>query len=53
MSVVRAGHLAVVERLLEDLLVDPHLERDLAQRPAGLVRLLDDLGAAVVADVRD
>ena len=31
-SVVRAGHLAVVERLVEDLLVDPQLLRHLANR---------------------
>ena len=48
---MRTGHLPVVERLLEDLLVDPHLPRDFPQRPAGLVCRLDDLGAPVVADV--
>jgi hypothetical protein len=41
----------VVERLLEDLLVDAHLSRDLPQRPARGMGLLDDLGGAVVADV--
>ena len=44
--------LAQVERLVERRLVDAVLARDLAQRaPAGR-RVLDDLGRAVVADVR-
>jgi hypothetical protein len=37
---VRAGHAPVVERLLEDGGLDPLLERDLAQRAAGLGRPL-------------
>jgi hypothetical protein len=48
---VRLRHPLVVERLLEDLLRDPHLARHLADRPPGLVRGLDDLGSAVIADV--
>ena len=48
---VRAGHPAVVERLLEDRRLDALLERDLAQRAARLGRGLDDVGGAVVADV--
>jgi hypothetical protein len=32
---VRASHSPVVERLLEDLLLDAHLAGDLAQRPSG------------------
>src|SRR5581483_4032824 len=48
---VRAGHRAVVERLVERRLVDALLARHLAQRAAGGGGLLDDLGGAVVADV--
>jgi hypothetical protein len=31
---VRAGHLVVIERFVEDLLVDAHLARHLAQGAA-------------------
>src|SRR5581483_5885010 len=48
---VGTRHLSVVERLLEDLLVDAHLPRDLPKRAPRLVRPLDDLRRAVVADV--
>jgi hypothetical protein len=48
---VRLGHRPVVERLVEDLLLDALLARDLAQRPPGGGGLLDDLGRPVVADV--
>src|SRR3954467_7120590 len=44
--------LAQVQRLVEGLLVDAVLARDLAQRPAGGRRLLDDVGRAVIADER-
>src|SRR5215212_9798912 len=33
--VVRAGHLAMVERRVEDLVGDPHLLRDLPDRAVG------------------
>ena len=52
LAVVRARHLAVVERLVEHVLGDTLLPRDLAQRPARRRRLLDDLARLVVADVR-
>src|SRR5262245_2496599 len=51
-SAVRPGHPAVVESLVEDGLVHPGLERDLAQRAAGRRGLLHDLARAVVADER-
>ena len=47
-----ARHRAQVERLVERLLVHALLERDLADRAPRGDRLVDDLGAAVVADVR-
>src|SRR4051794_22566816 len=46
------GDLAQVERLVERLLVDTVLARDLSQRPSALRRVLDDLGRLVVADER-
>src|SRR4051794_21149438 len=46
--VVRARHLAVVEGLVEDLLLHPLFTSDLAKRPPRLVCLLDDLGRRVV-----
>src|SRR4029079_6039768 len=46
------GDLAQVERLVQRLLVDPVLARDLAQRAAARGGVLDDLGRLVVADVR-
>ena len=49
---VRLRHRAVVERLVEHVVVDARLARDLAQRPARPRRLLDDLARLVVADVR-
>ena len=49
---VRLRHLAVVERLVEDVVGDALGPRDLAQRPARGRRLLDDLGRLVVADER-
>src|SRR5579884_1930712 len=52
LSAVRLGHPAVVERLVEDRLLDAVLPRNLPQRPAGGRRLLHDLGRPVVADVR-
>src|SRR5262245_61957671 len=52
LSAVRLGHLAVVESLVQDGLLDPGVTRDLAQRAAGRRRLLHDLGDLVVADVR-
>src|SRR6188472_2480775 len=48
----RLRHLAVVERLVQDGLLDALLPRDLAQRAAGGGRFLDDLRSPVVADVR-
>src|SRR5205807_1555504 len=45
-------HLAQVHRLLVGLLVDPHLERDVPERPPGPGGLVDDLGPLVVPDVR-
>ena len=48
---VRPGHAAVVQRLLEDRGLDALLQRDLAQGAARLGRGLDDVGGAVVADV--
>src|SRR2546430_6939234 len=49
---VRPRHPAVVERLVEGLLVDAGLARDLTERTARARRFLDDLGRLVVADVR-
>src|SRR5262252_8650120 len=49
---VRLRHLAVVERLVEGLLVDALIACDLAQRAARRRRFLDDLSSLVVADVR-
>src|SRR3954470_19259354 len=46
------GDLAQVERLVERLVVDALLARDLAQRAAGPRRLLDDVRGLVVADER-
>src|SRR5213076_1003479 len=48
---VARGDLAHVDRLVERLGVDAVGQRDLAQHPAGLRRLLDDLRRLVVADV--
>src|SRR6266511_2288830 len=48
---VRLGHRAVVERLVEDVVRDTTLARDLEQRAAGGGGLLDDLARRVVADV--
>src|SRR5579862_1260977 len=50
--VVRLRHLAVVERLVEHLVGDAVVARDLPQRPAARRGLLDDLRGAVVSDVR-
>src|SRR5207237_6870068 len=52
LRVVRLRHLAVVERLVEGLLVDAGLAGHLAERTARARGLLDDLGRLVVADVR-
>src|ERR687897_1575773 len=51
-SVVRLRHRAVVERLVEDGVLDALLARDLPQGTAARGRLLHDLGRLVVADVR-
>src|SRR5436190_9960812 len=49
---VRPGHCPVVERFVEDLLVDAALACDLAERTSRRCRLFDDLGRRVVPDVR-
>src|SRR5947207_2468654 len=51
-SAVRASHRAVVERLVERLVVDPRGSRDLTERAARGDGRLHDLGRLVVADVR-
>src|SRR5436305_15270950 len=51
-SVVRTRHPPVVQRLLEDRWLHALLERNLPQRSPRLGRRLDDVGGAVVADVR-
>ncbi len=51
-SAVRTRHLAVIQGLVEHLLVDALLPRDLAERAARSRRFLDDLRGEVVADVR-
>ena len=48
---MRVGHPVVVEGLREGLLVDPLLDRDVAEGAPRLGGLLHDLGSLVVADV--
>src|SRR6476469_3080632 len=49
---IRIRHSAVVEGLVEDLLLDALLPRHFAERAAARRGLLDDLARTVVADVR-
>src|SRR6476620_7654925 len=49
---VRLRHRAVVERLVERLLIHARLAGDIAQGAPGARRFLDDLRCLVVADVR-
>src|SRR5947209_4167754 len=51
-SAVRLRHRAVVERLVENAVLDALLARDFAKRATGGGGLLDDLRRLVVADVR-
>src|SRR5579862_8433761 len=48
---VRVGHLAVVQRLVQDIVRNTLLPRDVAQRATAGRSLLDDLARLVVADV--